>query len=170
MATSAKSPKSIQGERQAARDIWADQSAVDAYAETHPDEILDCRSRGRHMFPSIKQTGLVFGRVNALGLHVREVGCIVCVYPDDHEKAGQPRVVCVEQWDVRHYRGTITRCELVSGTLKYLDPKYQGKKGEGRIKPKRVRNALGTAALKGTKFVALRKEIMAAVKAREESA
>ena len=159
-------PASIQGEQQEAIkvNLWASDAEVQAYIDRTPDEVLECRERGRHLFPGIRR-GMIFSGVTSSGLMIRRVGCVVCQYQEPSPLAGMPRVIRIETWDVRHHRGTITRCDLAGAYTAYRDPSYLGKKGQGRIKPKQIRNELGTIMFKGQKFVALRKEVMASVKA-----
>lgn len=156
---------SVQGEQQAAvqANLWATEAEVQAYIEKVSDEVLECRERGRHLFPGIRR-GMTFNAVDqATGLMVRRVGCVVCQYPEGHVLAGMPRVVRVELWDVRHNRGVVTRCTLSKAYTAYRDPSYLGQKGKGRMKPKQIRNELGTQMFKGQRFVALRKEVMGAL-------
>jgi hypothetical protein len=125
------------------------------------------------MFPSIRE-GLTFTRIDRDGFYIRKVGCEVCRYPEGHERAGEYRVVRVETWDVRtkriNGRPVIVRCDLLKAYTDYRDPEYLARAGQGRMKPKQIRGSMGTALMADVDPVALRKEVMAAVRATADIA
>jgi hypothetical protein len=149
---------SIQGEQQARAGaaVWADQSEVDAYVATQPDDTLACRSRGRHTYEQLRKSERMrFSGVTAEGFLVRMVPCEVC-----------GKVWRVEEWDVRHRKDRIIRMDLVRAYPKY-GPGYLGKPGQGRMKPRQIQSATGTAAMHDLSYRQVRKE---AVEAAQRSA
>lgn len=149
--------KSIQGERQEeARQLtWMDMAEVDQYVTKASPEVLECRERGRHVYPSIRET-FRFSGVTKEGLMIRRVTCKVC------HLVGRE-----EEWDVRHHRGKVTNCELVSARPDYSPrgphgEKYLGPSGHGRMTNKMVRNTIGTQALHDQSFKELRRAALEA--------
>jgi hypothetical protein len=55
-----------------------DLAEVDTYVDGVSDEVLACRERGRHIFPTIRQAGMVFVDVTDEGLLVRPLLCTCC--------------------------------------------------------------------------------------------
>ncbi len=52
---------SIQGEQQRESGwVRASDEDVDLYVDRVSDEVLACRERGRHLFPTIRQAGIAF--------------------------------------------------------------------------------------------------------------
>lgn len=134
---------SIQGEQQSTTDahLYATDDQVDEYIRRMSDGVINCRERGRHSFAPVRVTGMHFVGVTPLGLLVRRVLCDSCLM-----------VERVEEWDVRHKRGKVTRAELVSARLDYLDPTYRADRGHGRMRPRQIRNAVASLALEGSSF------------------
>ena len=149
--------KSIQGERQdtVAVTLYMDPADVDSYVDSANADVVICRERGRHDFPTIRETGMHFVDVDALGLHIRRVRCKCCKLVD-----------LIEQWDIRHRGDTVTRAERASGRPDYSPrgrngERYLGPAGRGRMTPKMVRGSVATGQLKGQSFKALRQEALA---------
>lgn len=164
-ATTNAQVRSIQGEQidTAERAAWATSKEVEDYVAKASEDVIECRERGRHTFPSVRKS-MTFSRLDpTTGLLVREVGCVACA-----DQQGNFRVVRVELWDVRHHKGEVTLCELASASTVYRGSDYLATPGSGRMKPKQIRNALGTEALKGAKIVTIRKAAVAASKAAEQ--
>jgi hypothetical protein len=145
-------PLSIQGEheRDASAPVMMDLGDVDKYVDDSSDEVLACRERGRHIFPSIRQAGVSFVDVTDDGLLVRQLLCTCC-------KLAQR----VEFWEATG-RGKNTRFAPVSASINYLrgpnGERYLGPQGRGRMTPRMVRNSLASLALKGQSVTQIRKE------------
>lgn len=156
-------PKSIQGEQQEAAqtDVYtADQADVEEWVDTHSPNVVSCRERNRHDYPTVseevaKEGTLHFIGVDAeTGLHIRHVVGESC------QLVGR-----FELWDIRHKGDRVTSTERVSAKPDYSlrgpnGERYLLKPGHGRMQPKQVRNAVATGALKGVSFTALRKAAM----------
>jgi hypothetical protein len=142
---------SIQGERQ--QQLQGTQlmelSEVDRYVDSVSDEVLACRERGRHLFPSIRTAGIQFVDVTDDGLLVRRLLCQCCQLAER-----------VEYWQATG-RGVNTRYAPVSATNNYLigpdGERYLGPSGRGRMTPKMVRNSLASSALQGQTAEMVRK-------------
>jgi hypothetical protein len=155
--------KSIQGERQAAEadGRYMEDADVERYVDSQSPGVVTCRERGRHDPPTIRETGLHFVDVSEYGLHIRRVRCRSCQLVD-----------IIEEWDVRHRNGVVTRAERVSARPDYSvrgpnGEKYLAPQGHGKMTPKMVKNAVGTGQLKGQSFKEIRKEIRSAQEHRE---
>jgi len=147
---------SIQGEQLIASGhaIWADQAEVDAYVAQASDEVLACRSRGRHTYEMLSKTERMrFEGVTPEGFLVRRILCGVC-----------EKVFRVEEWDVRHRRDVVTAMFLVRAYPKYKKG-YLGKSGQGRMRPRAIQSAAGTTAMRGVSFRQLRREAVENAKA-----
>lgn len=149
-------PKSIQGEQQERQDtIFADQADVEKWVDSHDPNVVDCRERNRHTYPSIREAGRHFDGVDVeTGFHIRRLRCKSCKL-----------VGVIELWDVRHRGDTVTRMEKVSSKpdYSYRGPngeKYLSKTGRGRMKPKQVRDVVATNLFRGMSYTELRKESM----------
>ena len=156
-------PLSIQGERQQRAAIrWAGEKTVERWVTEHSPGVVACRERNRHDPPTIAETGgLHFEGIDYLGFHLRRTRCKSCKLVD-----------IVEQWDVAHRGNVITKAVRVGSTPDYSvrgpnGEKYLGPKGEGRMRPKDVRSAIGTGYLKGMSYRDLRKETLANARQRE---
>jgi hypothetical protein len=154
---------SIQGEQQeqVQETLWATDDDVAGFVEGADDKHLICRERGRHDWRSIRQEGrgLVF------------TGTTLDDFPERRQLCPDCKAVeRVEVWDVKYVkggkdRGKVSRCELLSVSFRYVDDGYQNKTGHGRMKPKQIKAAVGTVALRGMSY----REVMAqARKAQEE--
>lgn len=158
-------PKSIQGEQQEreAVALYATEAEVEHYVEAQSPGVVTCRERGRHDYPSARETGMHFTDIDReTGFYVRRERCRSCGLVDR-----------VELWDVRHKGDRILKCEFVSAKPDYSPrgpegERYQAPAGNGRMKPRQVRNVVATGVLKGQSFTDLRKEIRRAQKARRE--
>ena len=145
-------PFSIQGEQQASYDapLWMDDGEVDKYVDSVSEKVLECRERGRHWFPSIREAGMVFNDVTDDGLLIRTLKCKCCGL-----------VQRLEYWEVVG-RGKSTRYVFVTARPDYSlvgadGERYTAPPGGGRIKPRQIRNSLATAALAGQTVTAVRK-------------
>jgi hypothetical protein len=144
--------RSIQGEResQLAGPVLMEIADVDKYVDGVTDEVLACRERGRHLFPSIREGGITFVDVTEDGLFVRRLLCTCC-------RLAQR----VELWEGTG-RGKNTRFVPVSASVTYLrgprGERYLGPQGRGRMTPKMVRNSLASRALQGQSLSELRKQ------------
>jgi hypothetical protein len=99
---------SVQGEQQPDT-AWvrATDEDVDLYVDAVSDEVLACRERGRHLFPTIGQAGIQFTEVDNDGLFIRRVACTCCHLAER-----------VEKWQ-GIARGRRTRFERVASHLDY---------------------------------------------------
>src|SRR5689334_12111550 len=102
---------SEQGEEQAetASTLWATESETEALVEDarkNDPYRLVCRQRGRHNY--LLTAALTFSGITRHGLWVRRIPCHDC-----HAPGAPVKVERVELWDVRQYRGKITKAYLV---------------------------------------------------------
>jgi hypothetical protein len=145
-------PLSIQGERErdTSAPVLMDLAEVDQYVDNSSDDVLACRERGRHIFPSIRQAGITFIDVTDDGLLVRQLLCTCCQLAQR-----------IELWETTG-RGRSTRYVPVSASINYLrgpnGERYLGPQGHGRMTPKMVRNSLASLALHGQSAATIRKE------------
>jgi hypothetical protein len=156
---------SIQGESAARRaaTIWATDSEAADYTRSQPDGVVACRERGRHQYPATRGSiheGPPFIDITPEGFYVREIPCDSCRHVNDDGTPGLPRVIRREVWDVKHKRGVITSASLVSAKPQVVDPDYLNPKGQGRIKPRQVRQAVVGEALAGQGIKDLRQRII----------
>lgn len=144
------SPLSIQGEQQEDQG-WqrASDQDVDLYVDRVSDEVLACRERGRHLFPTIRQAGIHFTAVDDEGLLVRRLTCTCCEL-----------AVKVEKWEGAR-RGRRTRFQRVSSSLEYrTGPEgqtYLAPTGRGHMTPRQIGDSVASKALAGQTLTALRK-------------
>lgn len=141
---------SIQGEQQrdAAR-VRASDEDVDAYVDRVSDEVLACRERGRHLFPTIRQAGIHFSDVDGDGLFIRRLVCTCCRL-----------AVKVEKWEgVR--RGRRVRFARAGSHLEYRTGEdgqsYLAPSGRGHMTPRQIADSVASKALSGQSLAALRK-------------
>jgi len=157
---------SIQGESAARRaaTIWATDSEAADYTRSQPDGVVACRERGRHQYPATRGSiteGPPFVDITPEGFYVREIPCDSCRHVNEDGTPGLPRVIRREVWDVKHKRGVITgQPQLVSAKPQVVDPDYLNPKGQGRIKPRQVRQAVVGEALAGQGIKDLRQRII----------
>ena len=141
---------SIQGEQQQDTGlIRASDEDVDLYVDRVSDEVLACRERGRHLFPSIRQAGIHFSDVDGDGLLIRRLACTCCGL-----------AVRVEKWEgVR--RGSRTRFSRVASSLEYRTGRegetYLAPSGRGRMTTRQIGDSIASKALQGQSLAALRK-------------
>jgi hypothetical protein len=154
---------SIQGEQQ--RDIdWirASDEDVDLYVDQVSDDVLICRERGRHLFPSIRQAGIHFSDVDADGLLIRRLVCTCCAL-----------AVRVEKWEGTRQRGR-TRFSRVVSQLEYRTGDegqiYLAPSGRGRMTPRQIGDSVASKALAGQTLTAVRKAARANSKATAKDA
>lgn len=140
---------STQGEQQRDYKIPVmSEGDVEAFLGTIPRKAIPCRKTNRHVYD--EEADLRFVGVNTIGLLLRPLTCLRC------EMATR-----VEEWDMRHYRGRVTRCELVDSKVRYKKgpngESYHAPKGQGRVLGRTVRNVTATRQLKDQSFKELRK-------------
>lgn len=148
---------SIQGEHQGETGwVRASEDDVDLYVDRVSDEVLACRERGRHLFPTIRQAGIFFTEVDDDGLFVRRLTCTCCLL-----------AVRVERWEgVR--RGNRTRFARVASNLEYRvgtnGELYLAPAGRGHMTPRQIGDSVASKALAGQTLTALRKAARAAAR------
>ena len=147
----AATPRSIQGEQQAASG-WerASDADVDLYVDRVSDEVLACRERGRHLFPTIRQTGIHFTGVDDDGLLLRRLTCTCCEL-----------AVKVERWEGFRGAGRRTRFRRVASHLEYRTgpdgQTYLAPSGRGHMTPRQIGDSVASKALSGQTPTALRR-------------
>jgi hypothetical protein len=144
-------PTSIQAEQQnQAGPQRASEADVDRYVDRVSDEVLACRERGRHLFPSTREAGITFTDVDDHGLFLRRLTCTCCGL-----------AVKVEQWYGSTRRGRRTRFERVGSRLEYrTGPEgqtYLAPSGRGHMTPRQIGDSIASKALAGQSLTALRK-------------
>ncbi|WP_222131317.1 hypothetical protein [Pseudonocardia sp. C8] len=155
----AGTPRSIQGEQQQESGwIRASEEDVDLYVDRVSDEVLACRERGRHLFPTIRQAGIHFTGVDDDGLLIRRLTCTCCQL-----------AVKVEKWEGVRGRGRRTRFQRVASHLEYRTgpdgQAYLAPSGRGHMTPRQIGDSVASKALAGQSLTALRK---AAIRASKE--
>lgn len=171
-------PASIQGIAQRARreTLWASPAEVATYAQGQPDGVIACRERGRHDYPATRLTladpdAPPFTEVTPEGWYVRRLPCECCRHePDEDGNPGMPRVVRVEEWELKHRRGVILSAQMVRARPVPLDTDYLNPPGQGRIKPRLVRDATVTAKVAGMRIKDIRDQVRTLTEAREDAA
>ncbi|GAY07135.1 hypothetical protein [Pseudonocardia sp. N23] len=159
-ATGSSTALSIQGEaQQETGRVRASDEDVDLYVDGVSDEVLACRERGRHLFPTIRQAGIHFHGVDREGMLLRRLVCTCCLL-----------AVKVEKWEgVR--AGSRTRFRRVASNLEYRTGNdgevYLAPSGRGHMTPRQIGDSVASKALAGQSVTALRK---AATKAAAEAA
>jgi hypothetical protein len=154
-------PTSIQGEQQAeAGYVRASDADVDLYVDRVSDEVLACRERGRHLFPTIREAGIHFTGVDDDGLLLRRLICTCCSL-----------AVRVEKWEGARRRGQRTRFHRVASHLEYRTGSegqtYLAPSGRGHMTPRQIGDSVASKALAGQTIASLRKS---AARAAAESA
>ncbi|MDN5913620.1 MAG: hypothetical protein L0I76_00635 [Pseudonocardia sp.] len=146
-----KLPTSIQGEQQQESGwIRASDSDVDLYVDRVSDDVLTCRERGRHLFPTIRQAGIHFTGVDDDGLLIRRLTCTCCEL-----------AVKVEKWEGARRPGRSTRFQRVASQLEYRTgpdgETYLAPSGRGHMTPRQIGDSVASKALAGQSVAALRK-------------
>lgn len=141
---------SIQGEQQeTAGRVRAAEEDVDRYVDRMSDEVLACRERGRHLFPSTREAGMTFTDLDGDGLFVRRLTCTCCEL-----------AVRVEKWEGIQ-RGRRLRFQRVASHLEYRTGEegqsYLAPSGRGHMTPRQVAGSVASKALQGQSLAALRK-------------
>ncbi|OLM28421.1 hypothetical protein Ae717Ps2_6480 [Pseudonocardia sp. Ae717_Ps2] len=144
--------RSIQGEQTdhtgGARPRASDDD-VDAYVDGVSDEVLACRERGRHLFPTIRQAGIHFTGVDETGLLLRRLRCGCCRL-----------AVKVEKWEGTQAGGR-TRFRRVASTLEYRvgtdGQQYLAPSGSGFMTPRQVGDSIASKALSGATLAAVQR-------------
>lgn len=151
--TVSKLPTSIQGELLGADPTtWhMDEGDVDLYVDEASPEVIECRERGRHLWPSTREVGIVFTDVDDLGLFVRRLKCKCCGLAYRNEK-----------WDAVK-RGGTWRYVLVGANVVYKTgakgEQYLAPAGRGHLTSKLVKSSLASKALSGESPAAMRKQL-----------
>lgn len=141
---------SIQGEQQQETGwVRASDEDVDLYVDRVSDEVLACRERGRHLFPTIRQAGIHFTDVDRDGLFLRRLTCTCCGL-----------AVRVEKWEGVRQRGR-TRFHRVVSNLEYKTnadgQSYLAPSGRGHMTARQIGDSVASKALQGHSLAALRK-------------
>lgn len=170
-------PASIQHIAQRARreTLWATDTEVRLYAQGQPDGVIACRERGRHDYPATRLSladpdAPPFTEVTPEGWYVRRLPCESCRHRNDDGTPGLPRVVRVEEWELKHRRGVVQSAQIVRARPLALDSDYLNPKGQGRIKPSQVRSAVVTARVAGMRIKDIRDQVRTLTEAREDAA
>jgi hypothetical protein len=142
--------RSIQGEHQPeAGWVRASDEDVDDYVDRVSDEVLACRERGRHLFPTIRAAGMQFTDVDSAGLFVRRLTCTCCGL-----------AIRVEKWEAVG-RGRNLRFQRVTSHVEYQTgadgQSYLAPSGRGRMTPRQIADSVASKALQGQSLTALRK-------------
>lgn len=166
---------SIQGiaERARRETLWASPSEVALYVQGQPDGVVACRENGRHVYPATRLSlaaGPPFTEITPDGWYVRRLPCEQCRTINDDGTPGMPRVVRVEEWEIKHRRGVIVSAQIVRARPIPVQADYLNPPGQGRIKPSLVRNATVTAAVAGLKIKDLRDQVRGITEQREQEA
>jgi hypothetical protein len=140
---------SIQGEQQDdAGWVRASDEDVDLYVDRASDEVLACRERGRHLFPTIRQAGIHFSGVDDDGLFIRRLTCTCCEL-----------AVKVEKWEGVRQRGR-TRFRRVASSLEYRTGQdgqtYLAPSGRGHMTARQIGDSVASKALSGQSLKSLR--------------
>ncbi|WP_093088323.1 hypothetical protein [Pseudonocardia oroxyli] len=149
---------SIQGEQQEDRQgyVRASDEDVDLYVDGVSDEVIMCRERGRHLFPTIQQAGIRFAEVDGDGLFIRRLVCTCC-----------DLAVRVEKWEGAR-RGGRTRFARVASSLEYRTGAkgevYLAPAGRGHMTPRQIGDSVASKALAGQSLAELRKTLKAEAK------
>lgn len=152
MTQNVTSLPSIQGEQQQETG-WsrASDDDVDHYVDRVSDEVLACRERGRHLFPTIRQAGMDFTEVDDDGLFLRRLNCTCCGL-----------AVRIEKWEGTK-RGRRVRFQLVASRLEYRTgddgQTYLAPAGQGHMTARAIRDSVASKALKDQSLSALRKAL-----------
>lgn len=154
---------SIQGEQQEeATYVKASEEDVDLYVDRVSDEVLACRERGRHLFPTIRQAGIHFSEVDSDGLFIRRLTCTCCEL-----------AVKVEKWEGSRQRGR-TRFHRIVSNLEYRTGRegqtYLSPSGRGRMTPRQIGDSVASKALSGQSLAALRKAVAQTTKPKAAEA
>jgi hypothetical protein len=143
---------SIQGEQQQdAGYVRASEEDVDLYVDGVSDEVIMCRERGRHLFPTIRQAGIHFSEVDEEGLFIRRLTCTCCQL-----------AVRVERWEGVRRGGRTRFARVTSGLVYQTGPKgemYLAPSGRGHMTPRQIGDSVASKALAGESITALRKSI-----------
>jgi hypothetical protein len=152
VADNATALPSIQGEQQQETG-WgrASDEDVDRYVDRVSDEVLACRERGRHLFPTIRVAGMQFTDVDGDGLFLRRLTCTCCGL-----------AVRVEKWQGTK-RGRRVRFQLVASRLEYRTgddgQTYLAPSGQGHMTPRQIRDSVASKALQDQSPAALRRAL-----------
>lgn len=141
---------SVQGEQQeTAGRIRASDTDVDRYVDRVSDDVLACRERGRHLFPSTRAVGMTFTDVDSDGMFIRRLTCTCCEL-----------AVRVERWEGIQ-RGRRLRFQRVAAHLEYRTgdngQTYLAPSGGGHMTPRQISDSVASKTLQGQSLAALRK-------------
>jgi len=135
---------SIQGEQQAEhyQTLWADEGTVSEWVDEAEEGYIVCRERARHGYKRVKRgEALSFVGKTKSGYYVRRDLCPDC-----------QAVELVELWLLQPKKGTkniVDKAVRVLSYPNYIKKDYQGKPGNGRMKPGMIRDVLVTKSMKG---------------------
>jgi hypothetical protein len=168
-------PSSIQGIAERARraTVWATDAEAALYAQGQPDGVIACRENGRHVYPATRLSlaeGPPFTEITEDGWYVRRLPCERCRTVNEDGTPGLPRVVRVEEWEIKHRRGLIVSAQIVRARPIPVKADYLNPPGQGRIKPTQIRNATVTAAVSGMRIKDLRDQVKEITREREREA
>lgn len=143
---------SIQQEQQSGSgSSRAPEEEVDAYVDRVSEAVLECRQRGRHLWPAMRVQDQPFTGIDQDGLFVRRLTCTCCEL-----------AVRVERWEGAK-RGRRVRFQLVASRLEYLTGSggetYRAPSGSGRMTPRQVSDSVASKAMQGHNLAALRKAL-----------
>ncbi len=150
MAENVRPLPSIQGEQlENSGRVRASDEDVDRYVDRVSDEVLACRERGRHLFPSTREVGMEFTDVDGDGLFLRRLTCTCCGL-----------AVRVEKWEGIQ-RGRRLRFHRVASHLEYRTgtdgQTYLAPSGRGHMTPRQIADSVASKSLQGQSLGALRK-------------
>jgi hypothetical protein len=147
-------PKSVQGEQQekVQETLWASDEVVTEWVESADPGDVACREQARHSYPRLKrgERASFVGRTKD-GYYIRRVLCPSC------EKVG-----LIELYLLITKKGTkniVQECRLVYSRPDYRDPSYLAKPGVGRMRMRKIREAVATTGLRGVDLRKLDAEI-----------
>lgn len=143
---------SIQGEQQETTGpVRAAEADIDRYVDGVSDEIIACRERGRHLFPSTREVGMTFTDVDRDGLFIRRLTCTCCEL-----------AVRVEKWEGTQRRRRV-RFQRVASHLEYKTGEdgqtYLAPPGVGYMTPRQISDSVASKALQGQTVAELRKAV-----------
>lgn len=149
--------KSIQAEQMPERGPaeYLTESEVDEYADSHSDEVVECRMGMRHDFPKPQRGVLAtFVDRDENGLYIAKIDCQRCGL-----------AVRVEKWEpVRRGRGL--RWRRVSKNVQYRKGRngetYNLPPGTGRMRPLMLQESVMSRAMQGVTLTEINKQIKGA--------
>lgn len=143
MAPTNRQLRSIQGfnEDEANKAQFMSDGDVDTYLSKASDDVLVCRERGRHLYPSVSKTGVRFTAVTDDGLLVRQVFCESCGLAERREF-----------WETIGRGQNIRYVRLDTTVVYHQGPNgqtYLAPAGQGRMTPRMIQSAIVSQAMSG---------------------